>query len=236
MKCIFVTTLAACLTAAATADVNHVVTFDNGWEGWTGSGGTIVQSGGNPGAHAHTQLSNFGIDYQTSSNQAFLGDYTQYSSVTLSIDVKVNQINFFGTLVSRDLVLDLRSFSLGQDGYPWSSAWIILGELPGTGSDWTTYSITFDPNALGNGWGGTGDENPSAEPQLPENLTFADIMANVEAVSFSTYTPGFVYSVNTFFDLQVDNIRIEASMIPAPGAALALFALAGLQRRRRTRD
>lgn len=71
-------------------------------------------------------------------------------------------------------------------------------------------------------------------PKLPDNLSWGDIMGSVEEVNFSTYEPGYLYSVNTYFDLHIDNIRIEATMLPTPGAAAALLGLVvcGTRRRR----
>jgi hypothetical protein len=223
------------LAATANAE-NAVVTFDNGWEGWTGSGAAIMPDGGNPGAHAHTQLTNFGIEYKTDSHPGFLGDYTQYESVTLSIDVKVNAIDFYGTPVSRNLILDLRSYDHGQGGYFWSSVWYNLSPIEG-GLDWATYEITFDPQAteMPDGWGGTGYEDPDTyEPMLPPGVTFGDIMTSIQEVSFSTYEPGYMYSVNTYFDVQVDNIAIDAIPIPAPASA-GLLGAGGLLAARRRR-
>jgi hypothetical protein len=226
------------MTVPALAGVHSAhIDFENGWEGWNGTGSQIVPNGGNPGAHIHTQFTNFGTEYWTSTNQAFLGDYTKYSSVTLSIDVKVNKINFYGSPVERYLILDLRSISHGQDGYPWSSVWYNMGTLY-AGLDWTTFSITLDPNAadMPAGWGGTGAEDPNTYmPKLPDNLTWLDIMQSVEQVNFSTYEPGWMYGLDTYFDVQIDNIRIEAVMLPAPGAALAMLGLAGCGAPRRRR-
>src|SRR5690606_37586295 len=104
---------------------------ENGWEGWNGTQGPggfsqIEPTGGNSGAHAHTVFNNFGIEWWTDTNESFVGDMTKYSSVTISIDVKTEGIWFFGSPVSRNLILDARSFSLGQNGYPWSSVWFNL--------------------------------------------------------------------------------------------------------------
>lgn len=220
--------------AMATAHVAHV-DFESGWQNWNGTGTQHVPTGGNPGGHLHTQFTNFGTTYWTDSHQDFLGDYREFDSVTLSIDVKVNEINFFGSPVSRNLILDLRSLTHGQGGYNYSSVWYNLGTIEG-GMDWTTFSITFDPNAadMPAGWGGTGDEDPDTfEPKLPDNLSWGDIMGSVEEVAFTTLEPGWVYSINTYFDLQIDNIRIEASTLPAPGAAVVMLGLlAGRSRRR----
>jgi len=219
-----------------------VVNFDNGNEGWfgpEGPGGTsgIENSGGNPGNHLHTVFNNFGIEFTNNTNAAFLGDYTQYSSVTLSIDVRTESIQFFGQNVSRELIVDLRSFSLAQGGYPWASTWYTMTTMTtmATGQDWATYSVTINNPAsatLPAGWGGSGAEDPNTfEPMLPAGVTFADVLADVDEISFSTFVPGFFYGF-TDFDIRVDNIRIETTPIPAPGA-LAVLGLAGLCGRRR---
>lgn len=229
--------IAACmiglLASAASADTT-VVDFSNGWQGFTGDGNSVIHpSGGNPGAHAQTIHNNFGIEWSTQTNPAFTGDFSQYSSVTISIDVKVEQISFFGSPVSRNLILDLRSFSLAQGGYPWASAWYNLGTMS-TGMNWTTFSVTFDPNspALPQGWGGSGAEDPNTfEPILPPGVTFADVLQNVEELSFTTYEPGWFYGF-TDFNIRIDNIRIDVTPIPAP-SALALLGLAATRSRRR---
>lgn len=240
MRTILATAALASLTAAAAANTHSsVVTFDNGWEGWNGTQGPggfseIVPNGGNPGAHAHTVFNNFGIEWWTDTNQDFLGDYTQYSSVTLSIDVKVEDISFFGTPAPRNLILDMRNFTEAQDGYPWASAWYNLGTME-SGMDWTTFSVTFDPNSntLPSGWGGSGAEDPDTfEPMLPDGVTFTDILSRVEELAFTTYEPGWMYGF-TDFDIRIDNISIEATLIPAPGAALALIGLFAARSRRR---
>ena len=166
-------------------------------------------------------------------NSNFLGDFSKYASVTVSIDFKVDSINMLGNEVPRDLVVDFRNSSLAQGGLPWTSVWYNLGTLQG-GQDWTTYSITFDPNAelKPEGWGGYGAEDPDTfEPILPEGVTFADVLTNVDELAFTTFVPGFFYGF-TNFDVGVDNISIEATPIPAP-AGLALLAGLGVAGRRR---
>jgi hypothetical protein len=233
MKTCFAACLVGLLASSAIADTT-LIDFDSGWQGFSGDGNSVINpAGGNPGAHAQTIHNNFGIEWSTQSNPAFVGDFSQYSSVTISIDVKAEQIAFFGSPVSRNLILDLRSFSLAQGGYPWASVWYNMGTMQG-GMPWTTFSVTFNPNSpvMPAGWGGSGAEDPNTfEPILPPNLTFAQVLANVEELSFTTYEPGFFYGF-TDFNIRIDNIRIEVVPIPAPGA-LALLGLAGLASRRR---
>jgi len=240
MKCLSaMTVFGAFALMAPHSALAAVVGFDSGNEGWfgpEGPGGSsgIENVGGNPGNHLHTVFNNFGIEFSNSTNASFLGDYTQYGSVTLSIDVRTESIQFFGQPVARDLIVDLRSFSLAQGGYPWASTWYTMTTME-SGEDWATYSVTIsNPSSatLPAGWGGSGAEDPTTfEPMLPTGVTFADVLADVDEISFSTYVPGFFYGF-TDFDIRVDNIRIETTPIPAPGA-LALLGIASLRGRRR---
>ncbi|TVQ53847.1 MAG: PEP-CTERM sorting domain-containing protein [Phycisphaerales bacterium] len=210
--------LAGAMTATALADTEStVITFDDGLEGWNGiqgPGGSsqLVQTGGNPGAHIHTVFNNFGVYWWTNTNQNFLGDLTQYESVTIGVDVKVEGIWFFGSPVTRNLILDLRSFDLAQGNYPWTSVWYKMTTLQ-AGPNWASYEVTFNPSSeeLPEGWGGYGDETPFAEPILPEGVSFADVLANVQEMAFTTLEPGFVYGF-TDFDIRIDNIRIDVTL------------------------
>jgi hypothetical protein len=236
MKAFFATaSLCGLMFAGAAGAQTTVITFDNGWEGFNSMGNAwIKDSGGNPGAHARTVIHNFGTEWWTDTNPAFIGDFSGYQSMTISIDVKVESIMFFGQHVPRNLILDLRSFSHGQGGYQYSSVWYNLGTMT-TGMPWTTFSVTFDPNSadMPAGWGGTGDEDPNTfEPVLPANLTFADILQSVEQLAFTTFEPGWFYGF-TDFDIRVDNIRIELVSVPAPGALAVLVGFGLMPRRRR---
>lgn len=217
-----------------------VVTFDSGTEGWEGpqgQGGSsfIDNADGNPANSYRTVFNNFGIDFRNSTNPAFVGDYSAAPSVTLSLDVKARQVEFFFQPVTRTMIVELRSFTLAQGTpYPWVSVWYPLGDLQG-GLDWTNWGVTISDTGsatLPAGWGGYGDEDPNTfEPRLPVGVTFADVLANVEEVAFSTYVPGWFFGF-TDFDVSVDNIAINA--VPAPGAAsgLVIGGLAALRRRR----
>jgi hypothetical protein len=207
--------LTGCTLLAASASAQEtVVTFDEGWQGWSGptggGGATVIEAeGGNPAAHAHTVFNDFGITFRTSSNPAFIGDFTTSESITVAIDVKVDDISMLGNPVPRSLIVDFRSFSLAGDGYPWTSVWHELA-LMQTGQDWATYSVTVDPRAieLPEGWGGYGAEDPETfEPMLPPGVSFADVMAATEELAFTTLVPGFLFAF-TDHDVRIDNIRI----------------------------
>jgi probable HAF family extracellular repeat protein len=203
------------LLAASVAAQTTVITFDNGWEDWIGPVGlkdeTVIQpTGGNPGAHAYTALEGLStFAFRTDANTNFIGNLSQNESITLSIDLKVENISFFGNPQSRSLIAEFRSYSLGQDG-PWSSVWYEL-TLMHSGQDWATYSVTFDPRAtaLPAGWHGAGAEDPvTYDPVLPDGVRFTDVMAQTEELAFTTAKPG-TFSGLADFKVRVDNIRIE---------------------------
>ncbi|MEZ6242637.1 MAG: GC-type dockerin domain-anchored protein [Phycisphaerales bacterium] len=208
------------LASAATAG-DKVVSFANGAEGWSINGWTTPDlAGGNPNENLHWDdfVETFGLEIRTDEgapNTDFVHDLTTHQSVTLSVDVKVNYIQFFGSPADRDLIVEIRDYDNVSTGYPYCSVWVNLGILPGAPSEsgWTTYSATFDPNSseLPAGWGGYGDEDPNTfEPILPADRTFSDVLAGADQVLFTTYVPGFFYGF-TNFNIQVDNIRIQTT-------------------------
>lgn len=197
------------LMAAPLAAQTTVVTFDNGGEGWDGNG-SIEADGGNPGANFHFVIENFGIEIRNDSNPAFTGDFTGSSEITVGMDALVNSIAFEGTEVSRDLIVEFRSHTLAQDGYPYTSVWYDLGLLQANPA-WTTFAVTFAPASLDlpAGWGGYGAEDPvTFEPMLPPGVTFADVMASTDELAFTTYEPGYFYGF-TDFDVRFDNLSID---------------------------
>lgn len=210
----------ACAAQAQTT----TVTFDAGAEGWVGPAGPggstgIVTTGGNPGANMRTVFNNFGISFVNSTNPAFRGDFTTADSVTISIDVRVENISFFGSPVSRPWVLELRDTTNPPPGYGWKSVWFLFGPISQAKSGtWRNFSVTFDPNAtaLPAGWGGYGAETPNAEPILPPGTTFRDVLAGVDAMAFTTLQPGFVFGF-TDFTVRLDNIRVTRTVAAVPG-------------------
>jgi hypothetical protein len=197
-------------------------TFDSGLEGWSISGRTdIDEAGGNPGENLHGILIDvFGADIRNRTNSSFLGDYNRFGgSVELSIDIKVNSIDFFGTPVPRELVVDLRDFD-NNNGFPWTSVWYSLGVLDSrVNNEWVTYSIIIDDTTaqeLPAGWRGSGAEDPNTfEPILPAGRTFASVLETIDEITFTTFVPGFFFGF-TNFDIQVDNVTIRSIGAPCP--------------------
>lgn len=234
---------AALWAGQATADTT-TITFDSGpgdWVGVSGSGGpgsVVEPTGGNPGANWHTIFNDFGLTFTNSTPSAFVQDYTAHGTVTLSFDLKVNDISFFGSPVSRPILIELRDKDAGSPGYPWASAWFKFADMSAaTHGEWSTLSVTIaDPRAtaLPDGWGGYGAEDPvTFEPVLPAGVTFADVLSGFDEIAITTLQPGWFFGF-TDFDIQLDNISITTTPIPTPGAG-ACLAAAGwcLARRRR---
>lgn len=220
-----------------------VVDFEDGlthgWEGPQGFGGSSFVDpahGVGGGAGFRTQFNDFGIDFSNNTNGAFLGDYTQFDSVTLSVDLRIDQIGFDGLGILRPFMVELRSYDLGDAGYPWASAYFLFDWM-GTDSftGFNTFSVTIDDTSatdLPAGWGGNGSYDPNTfEAMLPDGVTFSDILANVDEIAFSTFLPDFFFT-NDDYDMTIDNVTI--STIPAP-SAIALLGVGGLVGTRRRR-
>lgn len=197
------------------------VTFENGLEGWSGPSGSAGGVGtfldadaGNPVPGLHTIFNDFGVTYRTTTNTAFVRDFSGDDSVTFSIDVKVNDISFFGTPAPRPWLIEIRDVDSAQGGFPWASVWYKFADISAaTHGDWTTFCVTIeDPTSAGlpGGWGGYGAEDPNTfEPILPAGVTFGQILAGVDEVVFTTFEPGFFFGF-TDHDIVVDNISVSA--------------------------
>lgn len=202
------------LSLPAAAQNSAVVEFDAGAQGWSINGlDTIVPTGGNPDEHIRypNPIDTFGIAVRNSVQPAFLGDYGAKGEVTLSLDVKVEFIQFFGSPVPRELVVILYNDDIqGPSGS--AGVWTSLGVLQGSGMPWTTFSAEVTDvtgAALPAGWGGVGDEDPGTfEPILPAGATWASVLADVDRIEFTTFVPGFFFGF-TNFDVRVDNVSIQ---------------------------
>lgn len=222
--------------ALAGPDNNAHVTFDNGNEGWSLLGwDQTTPNGGNPGARIHWDdfIDNFGMSARSDSNAAFVGDYTQKGPVTLSIDWQVDYISFFGTPVSRDLVVILYDDDSYNGASP-AAVWSHLGTLS-SGMDWTTFAVDVtdvNSDTLPSGWSGAGDEDPGTfEPILPAGRTWANVLQGIDRIEFTTFVPGFFYGF-TNFNLSIDNVKITPIPEPATAMTLGLAGLLALRRRR----
>jgi hypothetical protein len=228
-------------SAAMAAPTSATVDFSNGLDGWWGmqpangvGGSGIDTSLGNGAPALRTVIENFGVTWGTSSNQAFLGDYTKAGSVTLGLDIKAQQINYFGQDVSRNVVVELRDYDNKPANLPYTSVFYNLGSIDAT-KNWQHLSVTISDTKstlLPAGWGGYGGPD-AAGPTLPAGRTFASVLASVDEVVFTTLQPGFAYGF-TNFDVAVDNVSVSAVPEPATyGMMMGGLALVGWMARRR---
>ncbi len=235
-------TIIALSAGTALAGTTTTVDFEDGmthgWEGPQGFGGASFidpTNGVGGGAGYRTQFNDFGIDFYNNTNAAFLGDYTQFDDVTISVDLRIDQIGFDGLGITRPFLLELRNYDLGDPGYPWASAYVLFDWYGADSFDgFMTLSATFDPNAtdLPMGWDGNGSFDPDTfAAQLPDGVSFADVLSGVDEIAITTFLPDFFFT-NDDYDLTIDNISITTT--PAP-SALALIGLSGLVGTRRRR-
>ncbi len=230
-RLVMTSALSVSISTAALAGTTTTTTFDGGNDGWSGPAGpggtTIIEpAGGNPGAHMRTQFNDFGITFRNNSNTNFVQDLSGYDSVTISIDTKVELVNFFGQDVSRPWFVEFRDFD-NNSPFPWDSVWFKFTDISAAEhGDWTRFSVTFDPRGtdLPGGWGGYGDEDPNTfEPILPAGRNFTDLLSTYDEIAFSTLEPGFFFGF-TDFDVRIDNISIT---VPEP-STFGLFGVAML--------
>ncbi len=245
MKC-FDTKLAAMIIAGlamvglittAQAIEPTVITFDYGTEGFDANPDceTIHEDGGNPGAFwnfANRYCDGDWVvrayfDTRTSTNPAFVGDYTAKGPVRISVDVNVNRYDFlsfwgppFEVEEYRQLVLELIDYddpyTDPDTGYswPWTSVIYAAGYFPDRLDGWKNFEIDIaDPTAteVPEGWFGFGGpENPTTYmPQLPPDRTFADVMAGVDEIVLHSVEPGYFYSIGFLHDIDFDNLTIK---------------------------
>jgi hypothetical protein len=229
--------LALSMTAAlaSATPAGTTVDFSHGYEGWGGSqpgdgiGGTRIDGGFGVDAPAlRTVIENFGVTFGTSTNQAFLGDYTKSSSVTLGIDVSTQSIKYFGQEVTRSLVVELRDYDHAQGGLPYTSVWYTLGTLDASKPGFQHLSVTIDNTSsslLPAGWGGYGAEGANGAPMLPGDRSFASVLASVDELVFTTFVPGYAYGFSNH-DIAVDNISISA--VPEPESVAMMLSGLGM--------
>lgn len=200
-----------CLAGVAHAGPTYTTTFDTGADGWSLGMGAIDATMGNPAPALRERLETWDVEFINDANPAFIGDYTRASRVKLAIDVLTNDIVFEGAEVPRHLVVELRDHANPEGGYPYTSVWYDLGVISKDKSGFRRHAVSFDPNAttLPDGWGGYGAEDAHGNPKLPDDRTFASVLAHVDEVAFTTMVPGYFYGF-AVFDVVADNMSITA--------------------------
>jgi hypothetical protein len=218
----------------------QTTTFSSGDEGWTGNA-EVDGAVGTPAPGFHSLVESFGLSWRNESNPNFIGDYTASPSLTISLDVLTNSITFLGSEVTRGLFVKLTDVGDPLDFADNVTVYYKLGTLSADIAGWQHLSVTIDntsSSALPGGWGGVdGDGNLT----LPSGRTFADVLANVGQIEFTTFEPDFFYGF-TDFDVIGDNFTVTpraVAGVPEPGIwAMLLLGVGGigasLRRRRMT--
>lgn len=212
----------------------------HGWEGMqasNGAGGTKVDDLISPTKALHTTMENQILVFG-SKDANFTGNYGTSKSVTISLDVFTEHVNYFNFgETTRPFIVELRDFDTPPPGLDYSSVWYYLGDLDASKPQ-QHFSVTIadtKSKGLPTGWKGYGAMTEDLEPELPSDRTFKNILASVDQMVFSTAMPGVV-SDFVYFDVALDNITISA--VPEPsetmmlGAGLGLIALVARRRKR----
>ena len=218
-RIITVLAIAMCsLTTIAYGAASTIVGFDGGNnEGFTGNA-FFEATGGNPGGAARHLNDSFFNDLRTGAtgepaNTDFLGDYSAFTSVTFSFDIKTNMLDdFAGNPIARPIGIALKDRDImGPSGASGVFFEIGVVGVNFTG-EWTTLSVTIlDPASatLPAGWIGFGDEDPTTfAPVLPAGASFASVLASVDEFDITGAVPGYFFT-NAFWDVQIDNITVE---------------------------
>ena len=207
----------ACSAHAIQSCDETIVTFSDGPQGWIGTNGStgsteLEEAGGNPAHHLHTVFTDFGIEFDNNTNAEVFRNLLSHDEVTIEVDLKVEEIDFFGTPATRPWVLEIRDYDDVPAGQLWVSVWYLF-EWVGAEDDWRNFSVTITDTTsseLPEGWGGTGSElPPDYEPTLPVDRTFASVLDGADEIAFTTYQPGWAFGF-TDFDVRIDNVRIAA--------------------------
>lgn len=246
MKKLFAALLLTGLSAMASATPGATTDFSNGLQGWDsgpaydGTQGAWIDPlmGTSPVLHT-VNPQTFGMHWSNTTNPAFTGNFGTVPSMTISIDVLANSITYLGSEVARQLVLEMRDYDNPYNDMPYTSVWYSLGTIA-AGMGWQHLAVTIDDTgstALPGGWGGFGidDTETGGVPGLPPGRSFADVLASVDELVFSTFVPGYFYGYASY-DIAVDNISlVAAGEVPEPGSLTLLLGgivMVGLARRR----
>lgn len=209
-------------------------TFEDGYEGWVVEYGPseIDTDGGNPAPCMRCQELDVildGVEFANSANRDFVCDYTATPQVDFTIDTYTTLLaDASGNPSGRELVIELRDYDDAPEGYEYVAVWAIVGELSSFYPGWQTWTATIEDTSVTEcpeGWYGWGAEDPEThEMILPEDRTFTDVLANMDAIAVTTFVPGCLYTAVSF-DVSFDNIGV--TYVPEP-ATLAFFLVGGL--------
>ncbi|MET0322840.1 MAG: PEP-CTERM sorting domain-containing protein [Duganella sp.] len=239
--------LGALATAPAMAASGHsVVDFSHGMQDWYGDQaaqtGAINTSLGNGTPAFHIDDFGHGFYMKSFVNQDFLGNYTAFPALTLSIDLTVAELAVArpgGAALTENFYVELRDYDKPAVTDIYSSVYFKLGTISAAqGSQHLTVTIAdTGASALPAGWLGTGDYDASGNDVLPYGQTFGRILGDVDEIVFGTVPPNGLTGATVYYNVAVDNIAIQAAAVPEPapvamlGMGLGLLGLVAARRR-----
>ena len=169
--------LGLCAGLASTASGQVVVHQDfEGltYDGWTVNGNQEIFFGGNPGSYMGVGYLDFwGVTLRNDDLASpMVGDLTVFPSLTVTVDVRVLQLNNFF-----EEPIDPSNFNLvleAIDYENYASVFFVGAPLPQLAEGWTSFEFSIPDTtqaALPPGWRGSGAEDPvTFEPILPLSL------------------------------------------------------------------
>ena len=221
--------LVALLQAAASAQVIDSQDFEGdpgtGFNGWLANGNQMI-FGDEFGAFLGLPYLDFwGVELRNENSESgVIGNLSGYTGgMTYTTQIRVFALdNFFGEPMNPawfPVVIEFVDYGDPDDPYDNASVYKIGDSLGQIEDGWKTFTFEVpDPSqeALPEGWGGTGAEDPvTYEPILPPGRTYANVMASVDEVRISTFVPGYFYSSN-YWQVGFDNIVVTGSTGSCP--------------------
>lgn len=231
---------------AAHAAAPATVDFSQGMQDWqgerAGARGAIDTTLGNGTPSFHVDNVDYGFQIGTRTNADFLGNYTAYQALTLSLDMTATSIaigNPGGAPITESVYVELRDYDKPSAQGAYSVVWFKMGEISGDGATRHLSVTIADTSAdvLPAGWHGFGDYDQDGNDSLPYGQTFRRLLTDVDEVVFGTVLPGGYQGSEIYYNLAVDNLAIQAAAVPEPapvamfGMGLGLLGLVAARRR-----
>jgi len=130
-------------------------------------------------------------------------------SFNLTLDLMVKLVSLHGQPVNASLIVEFVDQDDTSVDQGYTSVFHDLGQIA-SGMAWrrVTAAVADVHSAdMPMGWQGSGAFHPTLyTPVLPENRTFASVMANTDVIRFTTFVPGMMYSTDLSFDVHFDNL------------------------------
>ncbi|MFN0131106.1 MAG: hypothetical protein ACKVW3_01005 [Phycisphaerales bacterium] len=199
---------ALCGTALAQGPVPYTEPFENNINlgGWTivgGPGGSIIPTGGYPGAY----FGGTNFDYpslETRGRSSFTGDWSTRPSTTIDLDLVTYSQQ--GTIFPLSIMLLSDAGTPSDPSDDWGAWMLGTQEVPAAGTGWMYFSIqvpsgsTMDPPAC---W-----EYIDLGQNPPANRNWTLLMRDVTQVRLIWSSPGTTSNFPAW-NIGIDNIRIK---------------------------